>query len=172
MRAPFALCWKLLALAACSPTVADPATVDLSAGRPEGPPGEGSRHDDLSRPDPRAGRHDPMAPPADYGRCLRSRMCQLEGYCSPGVAGLCVAASDDDCKPSDACLGGRCSARDGRCVASNDAECRSSWACKGYGRCDFDGDEACMATSAVDCARSTRCQRVGECRLARGECVR
>lgn len=116
---------------------------------------------------------DPVRPPADHGQCIRGRMCQLEGMCSLGEeAGQCVAASDDDCRPSDACLGGRCSARDGICVAASDDDCRGSWACKGYGLCAFDGEAACMATRDEDCRASTRCARLGECRLEQGACVR
>jgi hypothetical protein len=123
-------------------------------------------HESGSPPD------DPVAPPLDIGGCLRSRMCQLEGFCSPNTEGTCVAANDADCRPSDACLGGRCTARDGHCIAANDADCRESWACKGYGLCRHDGDEACMATSEDDCRASTRCAREGECTLAAGACVR
>ena len=113
----------------------------------------------------------PIVPPSDWGGCLRSRMCQLEGMCTPGGEGLCIAADNDDCKPSDACLGGRCSAREGRCVAATDEDCRGSWACRGWGRCSHDGSEACMATSAADCLASTRCKREGECRLLAGACA-
>lgn len=110
-------------------------------------------------------------PPKAWGQCLRSRLCELEGLCSPGPDSLCIAESDDDCRPSDACLGGRCSAKEGRCVAATDDDCKTSWACKGYGRCYHDGDEACMAKSEEDCRASTRCQREGECSLSGGECV-
>src|SRR5262245_64798482 len=89
-----------------------------------------------------------VTPPSDFGQCLRSRMCQFEGFCSPSPEGQCIASSDDDCRPSDACLGGRCTAKEGRCVAGSEEDCRGSWACKGWGRCSFDGSEACVATSA------------------------
>lgn len=83
-----------------------------------------------------------------------------------------MAASDDDCKGADACLGGRCTARDGLCIAADDEDCQGSVACSGYGRCVHDGDEACVAEAEADCRASTRCQRLGECRLADGECVK
>src|SRR5262245_45564121 len=70
---------------------------------------------------------DPMSPPLDIGGCLRSRMCELEGFCSPNEEGTCIAANDADCRPSDACLGGRCTARNGTCIAANDTDCRESW---------------------------------------------
>jgi hypothetical protein len=114
----------------------------------------------------------PVRPPSDHGQCIRGRMCQLEGFCSVGEGGQCIAASDDDCAPSDACLGGRCSAREGLCVAADDDDCRESWACKGYGLCHHDGDQACMARAEDDCRASTRCARLGECRLDQGACVR
>ena len=113
----------------------------------------------------------PVTPPADHGQCIRGRMCQLEGFCSVGETGQCIAASNDDCRPSDACLGGRCTARDGVCVAASDEDCRDSWACKGYGLCAHDGSDACVANSEDDCRASTRCARLGECRLEGGACV-
>jgi len=100
-----------------------------------------------------------VTPPNDFGRCLRSRMCQYEGFCTPNAEGQCIAANNDDCRPSDACLGGRCTAKNGLCVAGSEEDCRSSWACKGWGRCGFDGSEACVATSEADCVASTRCRR-------------
>ncbi len=115
----------------------------------------------------------PGTPPtAAMGWCMRSRMCELEGLCTPSEGDLCIASSDSDCEGSKACLGGRCSARGGLCVAADDEDCRESWACKGYGRCNFDGTDACMATSDADCQASTRCQRERECRLADGVCVK
>lgn len=114
----------------------------------------------------------PVRPPNDFGKCVRSRYCQLEGFCTEREGGLCIAATDDDCEGSDACLGGRCTARDGHCIAADDDDCRGSVACSGYGRCAHDGDEACMAISADDCQASTRCQRLGECRLEDGACIK
>jgi hypothetical protein len=115
----------------------------------------------------------PVAPPPDVGTCLRGRMCDLEGLCSASEDhGNCIAATNDDCRPSDACLGGRCTAKEGRCIAASDEDCRSSWACKGYGACHHDGNEACIATSVGECAASTRCKREGYCDLAAGECVK
>ncbi|MEQ9323181.1 MAG: hypothetical protein RIF41_28700 [Polyangiaceae bacterium] len=113
----------------------------------------------------------PVTPGRSLGGCLRSPLCGLEGLCSPRDDDLCIAEDDDDCRGSDACLGGRCTAKDGVCVASNDEDCRESWACKGWGRCFYDGDAACMAKDAADCRASTRCQREGECALRGGECV-
>jgi len=114
---------------------------------------------------------EPVAPRADFGKCLRSRMCQFEGYCSPDANGQCIAQSNDDCRPSDACLGGRCTARDGVCIAGSEEDCRGSWACKGWGRCSHDGDDSCIATSQHDCQVSTRCQREGECTLQGDVCA-
>ena len=114
----------------------------------------------------------PVTPRRAFGGCLRSPLCGLEGLCSPRDDGLCIAEDDDDCSGSDACLGGRCTARDGVCVASNDEDCRESWACKGWGRCFYDGEAACMAKDVVDCRDSTRCQREGECALRGDECVK
>lgn len=114
----------------------------------------------------------PSKPPLDFGRCLRWRMCEYEGLCSPTAQGGCVALRDDDCAPSDACLGGRCSARNGRCVATSDRECRASLACTSWGRCSFDGRDACMASTAADCLASARCRREGECALQDGVCVK
>lgn len=114
----------------------------------------------------------PVAPPAAIGQCLRSRMCGFEGLCSPGEEGLCIAASDEDCDGSDACHGGRCSARDGVCIAATDEDCRGSWACKGWGRCFHDGQGACQAKLAEDCRASTRCSREGECQLAGDVCAK
>jgi len=114
----------------------------------------------------------PVTPQLGFGGCLRSPLCRLEGLCSAQPDGLCIAEDDDDCSGSDACLGGRCTARDGVCVASNDEDCRKSWACKGWGRCYFDGDAACMAKDAADCRASTRCQRQGECVLRGNECAK
>lgn len=111
-------------------------------------------------------------PPGAMGWCLRSRMCELEGMCTPSEGDLCIAASDSDCESSKACLGGRCSARGGLCVAADDEDCRESWACKGYGRCHFDGKDACMATSDEECRASTRCIREGECLHSGGACVK
>ena len=114
----------------------------------------------------------PVTPQRSFGGCLRSPLCELEGLCSPRDDGLCIAEDDDDCHGSDACLGGRCTARDGVCIASNDEDCRTSWACKGWGRCFHDGDAACMAKNVADCQASTRCQRKGECALRGDECVK
>ena len=114
----------------------------------------------------------PVTPGQTLGACLRSPLCKLEGFCSPNAGGLCIAADSDDCAPSDACLGGRCTARDGECIAGSDEDCRGSWACRGWGLCSHDGDAGCVATSASDCRASTRCQREGECRLARDACVK
>ncbi|MCA9620755.1 MAG: hypothetical protein KC731_17145 [Myxococcales bacterium] len=114
----------------------------------------------------------PVIPGATTGACLRSPLCKLEGFCSPNAGGLCIAADSDDCAPSDACLGGRCTARDGECIAGSDEDCRGSWACRGWGLCSHDGDRSCIATSAADCQASTRCQREGECRLADAACVK
>lgn len=83
-----------------------------------------------------------------------------------------MAATDEDCEPSAACKGGRCTAFEGRCIAADDEDCRNSWACKGYGRCNHDGEEACMATTAEDCRASTRCQRLGMCKVQDGACVK
>ncbi len=114
----------------------------------------------------------PVVPPPVIGRCLRSRLCQLEGLCSGTGDGRCIAGSSDDCRPSDACLGGRCTAKDERCVAGSDADCQGSWACKGWGRCHYDGTDSCVASSATDCQASTRCPREGECTLRGGACVK
>jgi hypothetical protein len=155
----------------CQPAPADSA-VSVQVADPEAPE-EDEEDPDAELVLPRAlpPPDRVVTPPSDFGQCLRSRMCQFEGFCSPSDEGQCIAASDDDCKGSDACLGGRCSARNGVCVAASDEDCRGSWACKGWGRCNFDGTDACIATSAADCAASTRCQREGECRLAGDECV-
>jgi hypothetical protein len=99
-------------------------------------------------------------------------MCGFEGLCSPSEGGLCIAASDADCKPSDACHGGRCTAKDGLCIAATDEDCRTSWACKGWGRCFHDGHEACAAKLVADCRASTRCQREGECKLVGDVCAK
>jgi hypothetical protein len=112
----------------------------------------------------------PVSPKAGYGQCLRSRLCELEGMCSPDADGQCIAASSEDCRPSDACLGGRCTAHQGVCIAASDKDCRGSWACKGWGRCSHDGHEACIATAQVDCQASTRCSREGECTLRGDAC--
>jgi hypothetical protein len=115
----------------------------------------------------------PVIPKIGFGGCLRSPLCRLEGLCSPQAGGaLCIAADDDDCNGSDACLGGRCTARDGGCIAGSDEDCRESWACKGWGRCAHDGDESCIAVSLADCRASTRCRREGECLLHGDECAK
>jgi hypothetical protein len=166
---------------ACQPRTepAGPPTVEVPSHL--APPAPGSHgagfpsldDDDEPEPEPPLTPPDePVAPSADHGHCLRWRMCQLEGLCSTASMGRCVAASNDDCKPSDACLGGRCTAKEGRCIAGSDEDCRGSWACKGYGRCNHDGNELCIATSAGDCKASTRCQREGECQLSNHECVK
>lgn len=180
-----------LALAACHPSTApadDPSAVVIptelrppSAGgwdaetpsldratEPSDPPSDRSH----LRPGARAGPPSaPVTPGASFGPCLRSPLCRLEGLCSPNDEGLCVAADDDDCKASDACLGGRCTARDGTCVAGSDEDCRQSWACKGWGRCAHDGDAVCIATDEADCRASTRCTREGECVLVGDACA-
>jgi hypothetical protein len=114
----------------------------------------------------------PVIPQADFGRCLRSRMCGFEGLCSPSEGELCIAASNADCKDSDACRGGRCTAKDGVCIAASDDDCRTSWACRAWGRCFHDGHEACSAKLAKDCRKSTRCQREGECKLVGNVCAK
>ena len=131
-----------------------PSSAPLRQGRANAPPGES------------------VTPERRFGGCLRSPLCGLEGLCSPREDDLCIAEDDDDCRGSDACLGGRCTAKDGVCVASNDEDCRDSWACKGYGRCFYDGDVACMAKDVADCQASTRCKREGECVLRGGECIK
>lgn len=156
------------------PPPGSPALPLLTLAPPREPPVEARPSDDeppvaAPRTRPSGG---PIVPPPVIGRCLRSRLCQLEGLCSWTDDGRCVAGSDDDCRPSDACLGGRCTAKEERCVADSDADCRGSWACKGWGRCDHDGDESCVAESAADCRASTRCQREGECTLRGGACVK
>ncbi|MEM6788514.1 MAG: hypothetical protein AAF715_13425 [Myxococcota bacterium] len=114
----------------------------------------------------------PVRPPTDHGRCMRGRYCELEGFCSQDAEGQCIAADDEDCRPSAACKGGRCTAFEGRCIAANDEDCRGSWACKGYGMCQHDGEEACVATRVEECQASTRCRREGFCTLRDGECVK
>jgi len=117
-------------------------------------------------------RSGPVAPKHDFGKCLRSRLCELEGLCTPTDDGRCIAASNDDCRPSDACLGGRCTASEGRCIAGSDADCQGSQACQAWGRCAHDGQGLCIARSAADCQASYRCQREGECLLRDGACVK
>lgn len=114
----------------------------------------------------------PLRPLVNHGMCMRGRFCELEGFCSQDAEGQCIAATDEDCEPSAACKGGRCTAFEGRCIAADDDDCRNSWACKGYGRCNHDGEEACMAASVEDCRASTRCDRLGMCNLRDGECVK
>ena len=162
----------LFVFAGCGPTAAplapsaNPAPV-VAVSRPMLP----AFTEEASEPRLPARAAAPGVPPtAAMGWCMRSRMCELEGLCTPSEGDLCIASADSDCEGSKACLGGRCSARGGVCVAANDEDCRESWACKGYGRCNFDGTDACMATSDADCRASTRCQRERECRLADGVC--
>ena len=183
-----------LALAACQPSAARPPEPIPVVPADLRPPSDGvavdtPTLDDADRPPPapvatvplREGYSSkppdkPVTPSRGYGACLRSPLCKLEGFCSPtpDKTGdeLCIAADDDDCAASDACLGGRCTARDGECIAGSDEDCLESWACKGWGRCAHDGDARCIAVSAADCRASTRCQREGECTLAGEECVK
>jgi hypothetical protein len=154
-----------------APTVEVAAPVPQPVASTEGPPPPSTDVPPINPPPVLEPPEHPVAPTADFGRCMRSRMCQYEGLCSPSDSGMCIAESDDDCKPSDACLGGRCTMKNGVCVAASDEDCRGSWACKGYGMCTHDGKEACMATSPADCRASTRCQRDGECNLRNGVCV-
>lgn len=166
--------------AGCAPPPAastEPATPVVDARTHEAEAGWQSVPEDDTPPEiavlgPAPPPSEPVTPPADHGQCIRGRMCQLEGFCSVGDDGQCIAASSDDCRPSDACLGGRCTAQGGVCIAANDEDCRSSWACKGYGLCHHDGAGSCAAKNDHDCRASTRCARLGECRLDQGACVR
>jgi hypothetical protein len=145
---------------------AEPSDPDALFTPPPNAPGA------IVRPRSGAPPNQPVRPPMDHGRCIRGRFCELEGFCSMDAQGQCIAATNEDCKPSAACLGGRCTAFEGRCIAANDDDCRGSWACKGYGQCHHDRDEACMAKDEAECRASTRCQREGFCKLAGGECVK
>ncbi|MBW2529579.1 MAG: hypothetical protein JRI23_35705 [Deltaproteobacteria bacterium] len=114
----------------------------------------------------------PVNPPLNWGRCLRWVLCQYEGLCTATDDGRCIAADDEDCRPSDACLGGRCTAKDGQCMAGSDADCRGSRACSDWGRCFHDGHGVCMAAQVSDCQASNRCRHLGECTLLDHACVR
>jgi hypothetical protein len=163
------LAW-LVWLTACQPQAVVPTPTRVSVANPDAANEESEDAEFMLERDVPPPDH-AVTPPLNFGSCLRSRMCQFEGFCTPNHHGQCIAATDDDCKPSDACLGGRCTAREGRCVAGSPEDCRDSWACKAWGRCTFDGGEACVATSEADCIASTRCRREGECVLEGDACV-
>ncbi|MEM9696507.1 MAG: hypothetical protein AAGA56_28450 [Myxococcota bacterium] len=182
-RAPNPLCIALLlSVVGCTanprPTSASSGAPPVEASLRAPPPLETLQRDfgDAEAPEarPRSGPPPdrPISPQLDFGRCLRSRLCELEGLCTSLDSGKCIASSDDDCRASEACGGGRCTAREGRCVASNDADCRSSLACSLHGACAFDGDEMCHAVSRADCQASTRCRDFGECALTDGACTK
>lgn len=96
--------------------------------------------------------------------CTDVGLCTTEG-------GMCVAASDDDCRPSAVCRQkGYCAAQGGKCVASSDQDCKQSEWCKQYGMCSLDSRD-CVALSDDDCKQSEKCQKQGQCVAKGGTCV-
>ena len=163
------------AIVGCAPTPAAqpaPRTPEVASPQLVVPPVETPNTEELISAPPAPAFHRPLGSPraGNVGFCLRSRMCEWEGLCSARGEDLCIAADDADCEDSKACMGGRCSARDGVCVAANDEDCRESVACSSYGRCNFDGADACKAISEEDCRASARCTRLGQCRVVGDVC--
>ncbi len=97
--------------------------------------------------------------------------CKTLGECVARKGGHCVAAFDEDCAASDACLeGGRCVARAGLCVALTDASCEASEGCAEAGAC-IARDGQCLVASDAACQQSAACAREGLCALDDGICV-
>ena len=59
--------------------------------------------------------------------CQKTKGCLLEGKCSAGPEGGCIAGSSADCRESRDCrLAGQCTAEDGRCTAQLDGDWNAS----------------------------------------------
>jgi hypothetical protein len=84
--------------------------------------------------------------------------CREHGQCS-AREGLCVAATDGDCKRSEACKdNGKCKATEaGGCAADSDASCKASDRCDGRGECSAVGGW-CVARSAAGCVLAPACK--------------
>jgi len=102
--------------------------------------------------------------------CLQRMGCRREGKCTERD-GLCVAASDEDCRKSSHCkTNGMCSVEDGRCRVLTDADCLYSTYCKQSGYCSAIlptepklKDMTCVAKSAEDCRAAEDCKSLGNC---------
>lgn len=71
--------------------------------------------------------------------CGRDDMCVLRGDCQ-AKEGICVPASDADCKRSIQCaVRGACTAVSTVCAAGGPADCAGSIECRLHGRCDHLG---------------------------------
>jgi hypothetical protein len=106
--------------------------------------------------------------------CRDAQACSYHGRCvfEEEGDGDCVAARDEDCRASTACLDwGACSLEQGRCVSRDKDDCRASWHCRVHGRCT-PKDGRCVVDGNSDCGRSERCKYHRQCEARRGRCVR
>ena len=82
-------------------------------------------------------------------KCDTAELCSSEGQCT-AKEGLCVAASNDDCKKGYICTGkGGCTAKEGLCVVGGDADCAQSEACKNDGYCKAKGNNCVKEKQAA-----------------------
>jgi hypothetical protein len=82
--------------------------------------------------------------------CLQTVACHVFGQCStgPGDSGVCVVATDADCRGSLFCANtGHCSrlkTTDGyRCLPGKNADCQQSHGCLQFGQCSWFPDHTC-----------------------------
>src|SRR5688572_9786639 len=104
-------------------------------------------------------------------RCKTKVDCVRLGKCTADKNGVCVIASNDDCKASELCkLSGKCSADKGACVAATDADCKSSQDCTKLGLCNaYQGICTDPAKSIhAECAKT--CETEGLCATVDGKC--
>jgi hypothetical protein len=66
---------------------------------------------------------------------------------------------------------GACAAKNGLCVAASDENCRKAWICTLAGRCTAQADQCAAATDA-DCRGAELCKVERKCTAENGWCIR
>ena len=105
-------------------------------------------------------------------KCKAKPDCAKLGKCTADPNGICVIASNDDCKGAELCkLHGKCSAQKNACVAATDADCKGTDDCAKLGMCSAYQGLCTDLAKSVHAECSKTCETEGLCVTAFGKCA-